>query len=134
MADLLKPASDLIEDSPEVKSYIYQQISEFELFVTPETIVSVLAKDPLKLALQLETDGVDIKPQELSKMFRISMCLQEGDSQIQEEALDKNIFAAIRKAKEKLLARLNEIQDEVMSNQERAVQINSVLSQSHILH
>jgi hypothetical protein len=30
----------------EIQSYIYQQIAEFEPFITPETLVMVIARDP----------------------------------------------------------------------------------------
>ena len=33
---------------PEVKAFIYQTIIEFEPFITPSTLISVIAKDPKK--------------------------------------------------------------------------------------
>lgn len=133
MTHLSNPTIDLLETDPEVKSYIYQQICEFEPYVTPDTVVAVLARDPKKLAIQLETEGRFIEPAELKKMFRIAIVLKEGDAKIQEEGLHHDVFEAIRMAKEKLLGKLSAIQDQVVSNQERVEQINTVL-QNNQLH
>jgi len=132
MDTLPNPSIHLLETDPEVKSYVYQQIMEFEPYVTPQTVVAVLARDPKKLALQLETDGRPMAPADLKKMFRIAIVLKEGDSQLQEEALHADVFTAIRMAKEKLLSKLSEIQDQVISNQERTQQINSALANTQL--
>lgn len=133
MANLPNPTIDLLETDPEVKSFIYQQICEFEPYVTPDTVVAVLARDPKKLAIQLETEGRYIEPSALKKMFRIAIVLKEGDAKIQEEGLHEDVFEAIRQAKDRLLAKLSAIQDQVVSNQERIEQINTAL-QNNQLH
>lgn len=132
MDTLPNPSIHLLETDPEVKSYVYQQIMEFEPYVTPQTVVAVLARDPKKLAIQLETEGRSMPAAELKKMFRIAIVLKEGDSQLQEEALHADVFTAIRMAKEKLLEKLSAIQDQVISNQERTQQINSALSNTQL--
>lgn len=132
MANLLNPTIEFIEKSPEVKSYIYQQITEFEPFITPETVIAVIARDPRKLALQLETDGKFIDPRKLSEMYRIAIILKEGDTQIQEEGLHEDIFQAIRIAKEKLIKRLVHIQDSVISNQDWQEQINHAIQGTQV--
>lgn len=126
-------AVDLLENNPEVKSFIYQQIVEFEPFVTPQTVVAVLAKNPSKLALQLETDQKEFDPKELKKMYRIAIILSEGESRIEAEGLHKDVFVAIRMAKEALLKKLVLIQDSVVSQQDRLVEINHFL-QNPVLH
>ena len=107
MSDLLNPGIELIEvaieDSPEVKSYIYQMISEFEPYVTPQTVVSVIAKDPSKLALQYEADGKEFDEEDLKSLYRISITLKEGDAKIAAEGVDKDIYTAIRIAKDLLM-------------------------------
>lgn len=133
MAHLLEPTNRVLETDPEVKSFIYQQIMEFEPYVTPQTVVAVLARDPRKLAIQLETEGRHIPPEELKKMYRIAIVLKEGDTKIQEEALHSNVYTAISMAKDKLILRLAEIQDQVVTNQERMSQINEAL-QNNQLH
>jgi hypothetical protein len=112
----------------EVKSYVYQTIMEFEPFTTPETIVSVTAKDPLKLISQLEANGIDYDRTELKKMNRICISLSEDGAKIEEEALHEDIFTAIRQAKDKLVVILSEMQDQAITNQDRTAQINTALS------
>ncbi len=132
MAHLLNPTIRLLQSDPDVKSYIYQQISEFEPYVTPQTLVSVVARDPRKLAIQLETEGREISTQDLQKMHRIAVVLREGDAMIQEESLHIDLYEAIREAKDKLIRRLAEIQDTVITNQERMEQINSALQNTMV--
>ncbi|HRO68321.1 MAG TPA: hypothetical protein PL182_12200 [Pseudobdellovibrionaceae bacterium] len=133
MSHLLNSSTDLLETDPEVKSYIYQQLSEFEPYVSPETVVAVVSRDPRKLMLQFEAEGKETTKEELSKLFRIAIVLKEGDTQIQEEGLHENVFEAIRLAKQSLLKKLEMIQDSVISNQDRMAQINDAL-QNHQLH
>ncbi|MBK9324173.1 MAG: hypothetical protein IPM97_14705 [Bdellovibrionaceae bacterium] len=133
MANLLNPAIALTEDSPEVKSYIYQQISEFEPYITPDTVVEVISKDPTKLALQYESEGKDFDIDDLRSHFRISISLTEGGAKIIAEGVDKDIFTAIRVAKNSLLQKLQEIQDNVVSQQEHNMAIHQAL-QNNLIH
>lgn len=127
------PTIQLIEKNPEVKAFIYQQANDFEPFVTPQTLITVVARDPLKLALQYETDGVEISKKDLKKLYRIAVALQENDSKIEAEGVHENIFEAILLAKNELLAKLFVIQDSVVTHQERLTEINHYL-QNHNLH
>lgn len=116
---------DIQNIDPEVKSFIYQVISEFEPYCTPTTQVAVVSKDPLKLISHFEATGDEYDRTDLRKMYRISITLSEEGTKLEEEGLDENIFEAIRIAKDKLLKVLMEIQDHVISNQDRAMQINT---------
>ena len=127
-----KSELDLDNVSPEIKSYIYQVLMEFEPFTTPETVVAVVAKDPLKLISSLEANGVDYDRTELKKMYRISISLTEEGTKLEEEALHEDIYSAIRLAKDKMVQVLNEIQDSVISNQDRTVQINTALGSGSV--
>lgn len=122
----------LIEENPEVKSYIYQQLIEFEPFVTPETLIAVVVLDPKKLQVQFETEGKDELLNNIEKLYRIGIVLSEGDSKIKAEATDFDLLNAIKKAKEKLIAKLSMIQDKVLSSQERIEQINSILQNNEV--
>lgn len=136
MANLLNPEiaglQRAIEDSPEVKSYVYQQIAEFEPFVTPQTVVSVVLKNPKGLALQFEAEGKRIDPEDLKTYFRISITLREADAKINAEGVDKDIFTAIRLAKESLIKKLMAIQDSVVSQQERNMAIHHAMQNTMI--
>lgn len=125
-------STDMDHFDPDVKSYVYQAISEFTPFVTPETIVAVIAKDPTKLVKKLEEEGHEVDEEQLAKMFRISISLSEDGAKIEEEALHENIFEAIREAKDKLMKNLAEIQNSAISNSERAQQIQDV--KNSVLH
>lgn len=119
---------DLDNISPEIKSYIYQSISEFEPFTTPATLIAVISRDPLKLISQLESNGVDYDRTELKKMYRISISLSEDGAKLEEEGLNEDIYQAIKIAKDKLIKVLSEMQDSAISSQDRAVQINEALA------
>ena len=124
-----KPKIHLENVEPEVKSYIYQSIMEFQPFVTPETVVKVIAKDPLKLLSQNDSNGVDLpEHKKLRQMYRIAISLTEDGTKVEEEALHDDIFEAIRLAKEKLIATLSQIQNEMISAQDRQDQINRSLA------
>jgi hypothetical protein len=125
---------DISHVNPDVKSYIYQTIMEFEPYTTPETVVAVIAKDPLKLISQFEANGTSYERSNLKKMYRISISLSEDGARIEEEGLSENIFEAIRIAKEKLIKVLSEIQDSVISNQDRTIQINGILQHAGTIH
>ncbi|MBX3016569.1 MAG: hypothetical protein KF767_01670 [Bdellovibrionaceae bacterium] len=129
--DALGPQLDLDNVGPEVKSYIYQILSEFEPYTTPETTVAVIAKDPL--ALRKKEDAGDLPPKaELARMYRISITLHEDGTKLEAEGLDADIFAALRKAKDNLLATLIEIHDKVVDNKERNQQIHSALNSGQL--
>lgn len=130
-SSFLKTTLDLLEADPEVKSFIYQQIVDFNPFVTPETLVMVIARDPhasyssaAEEAEAEDTDFLSYEEQEGEALeedykYRIAIVLKEGESSIEAEAFNDDIFEAIRLAKETLIVRLLEIQEEIESPQDR---------------
>lgn len=133
MQTLPNPTIQLIEQNPDVKSFIYQQIAEFDGFVTPQTVVAVVARDPRKLALQYETDGIEFSRNDLKKLYRIAIVLNESDAKVEAEGVHEDIYEAIKMAKDNLLKKLVEIQDSVISQQDRIIEINHYL-QHPVLH
>ncbi len=133
MTTLLNPTIELIEQNPEVKSFIYQQIVDFEPFVTPQTVVAVVARDPRKLAIQYETEGREFTRAELKRLYRIAIVLTEGDAKAEAEGVHEDIFEAIKLAKQNLMQKLIAIQDSVVSQQDRIIEINHYL-QHPVLH
>ena len=130
-----KPQIDLLNLAPEVKSYIFQTLMDFEPFTTPQTQVAVVAKDPLALLTNdSEEDTQDYghgpipEKKKLRKMYRISITLSEDGGVLSAEGLHEDIYQAIKIAKDKLLTTLNEIQDEVISNSERQQQIKTAVA------
>ncbi|MBX2994282.1 MAG: hypothetical protein KF681_05660 [Bdellovibrionaceae bacterium] len=120
-----QPQIDLDNIGPEVRSYIYQAMLDFQPFTTSSTQVAVVAKDPMKL-LKLE-EYLDQDPKLLRKSWRISIALSEDGTQIEEEAVHEDIYVAIRLAKDKLVKTLTEIQDQIISSQDRVIQIKTAL-------
>ncbi len=124
--------NEALDENPEIRSFIYQQIVDFENFVTPQTVVAVMAKDPLKLIAKLEADGETVNRRKLSKMHRIAIVLKEDDTKLQEEGLHENIFEAIKIAKAKMIKKLEAIQDQIITYQERVEQINQALTNPNV--
>ena len=136
-----KPQIDLQNLAPEVKSYIFQALMDFEPFTTPQTQVAVIAKDPLALLTNEEEDesvdhghGEIPEKRKLRKMYRISITLSEDGGVLTAEGLHEDIYQAIKIAKDKLLVTLNEIQDEIISNSERHQQIRTAVAAGGEVH
>lgn len=132
MSTLLNPTIQLIEQNPEVKSFVYQMIAEFEPFVTPQTVITVVARDPKKLAIQYETDGKDFTPEDLKKLYRIAIVLNESGTKVEAEGVHEDIYQAIKMAKDQLLKELVAIQDSVVSQQDRIIEINHYLQHPNL--
>jgi ribosome-associated translation inhibitor RaiA len=113
--NFLKATSELIQSSPEIKSFIYQQILEFDPFVTPQTLILVIARDPSVNEVELDGRNLDSE----KKLHRIAIVLKEDESTIEAEALHENIYEAIKLAKEKLVTELVEIQSEIEGPNDR---------------
>lgn len=124
-SSFLKTTLDLLETDPEVKSFIYQQIIDFNPFVTPETLVMVIARDPRATYAEGSDEEEDYFEDEEAASedkqykYRIAVILKEGENSIEAEAFHDDIFEAIRMAKDRLIDRLLEIQEEVESPQDR---------------
>lgn len=126
-SSFLKNTLDLIETDPEVKSFIYQQIVDFNPFVTPETLVMVIARDPQGRYSSEDNEieepsQFELEEQEAIKTnckYRIAIVLKDGDSSIESEAFHDDIFEAIKNAKNNLIERLLAIQEEVENPQDR---------------
>jgi ribosome-associated translation inhibitor RaiA len=145
-SNFLKNTLDLLEADPEVKSYIYQQITDFNPFVTPETLVMVIARDPQTPDDNEDSDEfseddsfIEVLTEKDSSedltqyKYRIAIVLKEADSSIEAEAYHDDIFEAIRLAKEALIERLLAIQEEVESPQDRMKAIKEA-SDNKIVH
>jgi len=117
-----KPQIDLNDVGPEVRAYIYQTITEFEPFMTPETVVSVIAKEPKDKSILNKT------------MYRIGISLKEDGTKLEEEGVHEDLCEAIRIAKEKMLKTLNEIQDSVVSSSDRQNQIQGAINGGSNIH
>jgi ribosome-associated translation inhibitor RaiA len=122
--------------SPDAKSYVYQILNDFSLFTTPETVSTVTAKDPMDLWKKRSQMGEEFPKTrtELKQMYRIEIALSEGGSTLSAEGLHGNLYEAIRIARDRLLKILDEIQDDVVSNQDRHQQIQQALASGGSVH
>ena len=120
--------SKLIESDKDVQSYIYQQITEFEQYVTPETLVLVVARDPYE---GFEDEQPD-QDRNSEVLYKIAIILKENEATIEAEATNTSIYDAIKQAKEQLINKLIEIQNEVESPQERLQAIQQASSNDQI--
>lgn len=122
--------SGLIETDSEVKSYIYQQVADFNPYVTPETLIMVIARDPKELhvnSTDLDINHFDeghnnegLSHEELSKYkHRIAIVLEEDGTTLEAEAYHDDIYEAIKLAKTSLLERLMQWHDEVAQESEK---------------
>ncbi len=127
-----QPHLDLNDVNPEVLSYVYQSLMEFQPYTTESTEMAVIAKDPLKLLKGADPETLPPRKQ-LKKMFRISITLSDQGTKIEAEGLDADIFVAIRIAKDKLLRELESIHDSVVSASERNQQIQTAMG-GHSVH
>lgn len=126
MEPVFQPQVDIANMGPEVRSYIHQTLAEFEHFTTVDTTVTVVARDPMKL---IKEDGYeDMDPARLRKFWRFAIVLAEDGTQIEEEGIHEDIYEALRIAKDKLLKTLAEIQDQVVTTQDRVMQIQNALA------
>jgi len=123
---------DLIETNLDVKSYIYQQINDLNPYVTEETTIMVMARDPYEAykdenhLLSAEADSEEKFP------YRIAIVLKEDDGTLEAEGFGFDIYDAIRYAKEAMLHRLSELQEEVESPQDRMRAIQQAVDNSKV--
>lgn len=116
----------------EIQSYIYQQIAEFEPFITPETLVMVIARDPNQTEDDQSAASEPYTTTNEDSIHRIAIILKEDDATIEAEARHTDIFEAIKYAKESLLQKLIEIKEEVEDPKDRLQAIQQASSNEQI--
>lgn len=110
-----------IEETPEVKSFIYQQIVDFEPFLTSASLVSVISKE-----------RHEVRRSKKGLTHNILITIKENGVSLEEEGSSDNIYEAILEAKNKLYKKLVSIQDSVISQQDRMAQILSIRSNTNL--
>jgi ribosome-associated translation inhibitor RaiA len=74
----------------------------------------------------------DLYQSDSDRQWRISISLNEDGTVIEEEGSAKDIYSALREAKDKLIKHLSDIQDTVVSPSERASQIQWALDKPQL--
>jgi ribosome-associated translation inhibitor RaiA len=108
------------ETSPEVKSFICQQVQDFESFMTPKSIINVVSK---KITYHKNKKKLLSSTHNENPIYKVIISITENSSILEEEAVSSNIFEAIAMAKTKLYNTLLRIQDEVISLEDREAQL-----------
>jgi len=125
---------ELIESNTEVKSFVYQQINELTPFATENTTIMVMARDPQEAYQNedhlLAEEAAD--PEHERFTYRIAIVLKEEEGTIEAEGFGYDIYDAVRFAKEALLQRLSEIQEEVESPQDRMNAIQQAMDNQQV--
>ena len=104
------------------KAYIYQQLVDFEPFLTPYT------------SLLIEHHHIKMKKGKNEKSHFVRIILMEGEVQLEAEAKGFHVFDAIQVAKKHLMLHLQKIQENVISSRERNSQIHHILFNTGTLH
>jgi hypothetical protein len=112
------------ESSPEVKSFICQQVQDFESFMTPKSIINVVSKKVSGINEEISLKKHYAKSTQYETPFyKVIISITENSTVIEEEAVSSNIFEAIAMAKTKLYNTLLRIQDEVITGEDREAQL-----------
>ena len=101
------------------KAYIYQQLVDFEFFLTPQS------------ALVIEHCRLTDKEK---KNHKVCITLMEGNTALKSEAEGCHLFDAIQNAKKQLMSHLQKMQENVINSKERNFQIHNILLSSGTLH
>ncbi len=110
------------------REYVYQVLSELDLYTVPETVVVIAAKDPLELAENEESEFFGASKRKLSKLVRIHISMTTEGNSVESEGVAKDFHAALTEAKNLLLQTLGELQDSAISSADRQAEISSALS------
>ncbi len=106
--------ANYVNPDKELQAYIYQQVSELEPYLVPNTQVNVLVQNEAK-----------------EKSVRLSANVPEGV--IEAEAASENLYEAISDAKKVLLYQIDEINN-ATDSLERDLKVRNFMTQSQWLH
>lgn len=118
----------------ETREYVYQVLAELEPFAIEETTITVLTKDPKLLSLDETSEHFGSSEKVLSNLKRIGIVMQTEGVEIEGEGLHTNWIDALRSAKENLLKKLFQMQDDMISKADRQAEINSFQRGSNLIH
>ncbi len=118
----LKYTVETATADPELKAHIYQQLTEFEPYLLPGSHVTV------------SINNKQSKSKQKRKKFTVTFSLAAEGSKITGKGSSDNVFQAAINAKNTLLRKFDNIQDEVISPLERESEINEIVKGNSVLH
>ncbi len=148
MQNIRTPA---VESDKELKAFIYQQMADIQPLV-PEAKVAVTVQlvnsgeieemhqeeyyeEVEYREVSLADDEADEESSAIDeKEYLVSLTATFGDGQLEVEGSDKNVYIAVTKAKDILVAQLTAVQNALLDQTERDVQIQNIISGNYTLH
>lgn len=130
-----KPPEKKPEDSnPEIRAFIYQQLSDLESLMPQGSNVSIVVEDPTMLKIKSNQILGDRKFLKKTKSFKKKVVIQietaEGNLLVESEHHD--VYTAIQAAKENLRGQLSALQS-FLNPDDRDKQISDIIEQK-MLH
>jgi ribosome-associated translation inhibitor RaiA len=118
--------STLENSSPEIRAFIYQQLSDLEALLPQGTAVSVVVEDP---AL---SPTYKARPKKLSEK-KVVMQLETAAGNLLVESENQDVYAAITKARDDLKVQLATLQSFLAEeNIDRSNQIENILTHKYL--
>ncbi|OQW50432.1 MAG: hypothetical protein A4S09_01165 [Proteobacteria bacterium SG_bin7] len=123
----LKYTVETFASDPEVKAHIYQQLTEFEPYLLPGSHIAVLIKD--RKAVSSNKTG-----KKAGVVVTFSLSAEGG--QIHGKGAAADVYEAAKIAKNDILKQFDSIQNQLVSTQDREVEINEIMTNptGHTLH
>ena len=100
-----------LEQSPEIKAYVYQRLQEFEPYLLPNTQTGVFIQRA-KHVTNSEKEH-----------FEVSLTLNTEGGKLQAHGVADDVYAAISQASQTLMNQISTIHNAVISSQERNQEI-----------
>lgn len=119
----LKYTVETFASDPEVKAHIYQQLTEFEPYLLPGSHIAVLIKDKKEATTQ-------------KNRVIVTFSLSAEGGQIHGKGAAADVYEAAKIAKDDILQQFDSIQNQLVSAQDREVEINEIMTNptGHTLH
>ncbi len=117
--------SQVFEDKntpPEIRAYIYQQLTDLEGLLPQGSAVSITVEDKSLLPGQTK----------VASPKKVIIYLETSSGNLLAEAKHKDVFKAVKKAKEHLKLQLFTLQSALMRQDERANEIENIIRHPYL--
>lgn len=120
---LNRPTADgfSVENDPELKAYIYQQLVDLQPFLTPESQVAVL------VGHEESEDGA-------REEHALTLVATLGEYRLEATAQSEDIYEAFMSAKSKMLLQLEELYASSVDTTDRDNEIQAVIEGRYLIH
>lgn len=109
------------EADPEVKAHVYQQLTDLEKFsISASSMVVLMRKTPASKSGR--------------STFAVDLVVSFGASRLESSGRAHNVFEAVNRAKFEMEQQLQEVQNALISSQDREIAIQSLLYGTGRIH